>query len=74
MKPVDRIIRNNDFKVDRTRHSVYIDDLGIVGTDPVDLDAKLDEYMAAMDDAGLPVKMTKTQYASADGVELMAPT
>jgi len=71
LAPADRITRHNDFQVDRTRHSVYIDDLGIIGTDPADVDARLDEYMAAMDAAGLPVKMSKTQYASADGVELI---
>ena len=71
LTPSDRINRKNDFKVDRTRHSVYIDDLGIMGTDSVDVDSRLEEYMAAMDAAGLPVKMSKTQYASCDGVELI---
>ena len=71
LRPADRIVAGNDFLADRIRHSVYIDDMGVMGTDPAEVDAKLAEYEQAMARAGLPLKMSKTVWASADGVELI---
>lgn len=71
LQSCDKVARENDFRLDRTRHSIYLDDTGFMGTDADDVDAKLDEYTRAMEAAGLPVKLSKTRRASADGMELI---
>ena len=60
-----------DFHIDRMRHSVYIDDLNIYGTDPDAINAAMDEYIAAMDSECLPAKPSKVVRPTADGVECL---
>jgi hypothetical protein len=70
-KPADRITRDNDLRVDRVRHAVYIDDLVIIGLQPHEVDAAQDEYLRAVRSRKLPVKDSKVIRASADGVECL---
>ena len=62
---------SNDFHIDRMRHSVYIDDLNIYGTDSVIMNAAIDQYIAAMNLANLPAKPSKVVRPSTDGVECL---
>ncbi len=71
LRAPDRIVRGGDFRVDRPRHAIYIDDFIIVGTD-ADADkveSMQHEYLAAMPRRGLPPKPSKTVRPSAHGVE-----
>ena len=60
-----------DTSLNRCRHSVYIDDLNLYGTDPLLLNQLLDEYLPVMAAAGLPAKPSKIVRPSADGVECL---
>lgn len=55
----DAISGEADHRVDRVRHSIYIDDVNLFGYDPVVLRKVQDEYMCAMEARGLPIKPSK---------------
>lgn len=65
----NRISRGGDFRLDRPRFAIYIDDFMIFGWDPDELESLLQEYIAAMRRRMLPPKPSKTVHPSADGVE-----
>ena len=67
----DRISRHTDLKLDRLRHSIYIDDLGLFGFDPGGMRAVQSEYAAAMASVGLPTKPSKHVDPSCDGVKVL---
>lgn len=67
----DRITSSSDLLVDRTRHLVYIDDMVMVGVDPVDMAERQHQYLAVAADRGLPAKPTKVVAPSVDGVEVL---
>ena len=71
LKAEDRVTVANDFKLDRPRHLVYIDDLCIIGPARCvkAMGSLLDGYIEAMSAARLPPKAKKTVLPSADGVE-----
>ena len=70
LRAEDRITANSDYRLDRPRHSIYIDDMFMLGLQKhLDrLDALLDEYIAVMPLRKLPPKPSKTTRPSADGV------
>ena len=53
------------------RHSVYIDDLNIYGSDAAAMVAAQDQYIAAMTSVGLPPKPSKVVRPTADGLECL---
>ncbi len=53
------------------RHSVYIDDLNIYGSDPLLIDAAMKQYCEALTAAKLPPKPSKVVPPSRDGVECL---
>ncbi len=57
------------YRIDRVRHSVYIDDINIYGPDAAAVNAALDQYVAAMTAIGLPPKQSKTRRATSNGLE-----
>ena len=65
----DRITGTSDLRLDRVRHKVYVDDLMLFGPDPQALHRLQDEYVAAMESAGLVVKMSKLVRPTSSGVE-----
>jgi hypothetical protein len=60
-----------DLSISRLRHSVYIDDLNMYGTDPVMIDQAMDQYLVAMDLVHLPAKPSKIVRPTADGIECL---
>ena len=62
---------STDLNIDRLRHSVYIDDLNLYGTDPATMNAAMDQYLAAMEVTHLPAKPSKVVRPSSDGVECL---
>jgi hypothetical protein len=71
LSPIDRITSDNDFRLDRIRHQVYIDDLNLFGHDPKELSLLQHEYIEAAASVGLPVKPSKVVHPTADGVECL---
>lgn len=69
LAPADRITPHNDFRVDRIRHQVYIDDVNILGHDKERVRRAQDEYIEAVRARGFPVKESKIVRPSCDGVE-----
>lgn len=67
----DRISRMTDLRIDRLRHSIYIDDLGLFGFDPGVIRRVQDEYKQAMASVGLPIKPSKHVDPSCDGVRVL---
>lgn len=67
----DAITRSSDSLVDRVRHSIYIDDLGIFGTDQDECRRMQLEYMECCKRWRLPVKMSKVVEPSSHGVEVL---
>jgi hypothetical protein len=68
LAPADRINSTNDAVIDRLRHQVYIDDLNFFGTDCEAVRRAQDEYISAIEAAGLIVKPSKVVRPT-DGVE-----
>jgi len=64
----DRITATNDFRIDRVRHQVYIDDLNIFGPDKQVIIKMQEQYIEAAEAAGLPVKRSKVITPRSDGV------
>lgn len=60
-----------DFTINRMRHSVYIDDLNIYGTDIDVINQAMDEYLMVMEQVHLPAKPSKVVRPTADGVECL---
>ena len=60
-----------DYQLNRMRHSVYIDDLNIYGTDPIAMTAAQQQYVAAMIAAGLPPKQSKIVAPTSSGLECL---
>ena len=72
LRAVDRVTRRGDFRLDRMRHSVYIDDTHwLCLDDPSIIQRALDEYCAVMADANLPAKPSKVVAPTASGVECL---
>src|SRR6185312_6402150 len=59
LRSQDRITSSSDYLLDRLRHFVYIDDVGIFGTDRELVNRVLDEYMDAVKRIGFHVKPKK---------------
>jgi hypothetical protein len=74
LRSADMLTHANDFLLNRPRHSLYIDDLAILATDPNVCRKLQDDYIAACDSFGLPVKASKvlhpTTQAEVIGVEM----
>ena len=60
-----------DYQLNRMRHSVYIDDLNIYGTNSNEMKAAQDQYVAAMMAAGLPPKPSKIVAPTSTGLECL---
>jgi hypothetical protein len=60
-----------DFILNRMRHSVYIDDLNVYGTDAAAISLAMDEYIATMASVNLPAKPSKVVRPTADGLECL---
>ena len=71
LRPEDRITSRSDYRVDRPRHFVYIDDFGLAGLTRhrARLDYLHDEYNAVLAGKRLPPKLAKQVRSSCDGVE-----
>ena len=71
LSPADRITQHSDAVVDRVRHLVYIDDLILVGHDPVQIQTLLTSYIDAMVSAGFVIKQKKVVAPTCDGIECL---
>ncbi len=60
-----------DYLIDRTRHSVYIDDLNIYGIDRNAMLAAQQQYCTVMTAAGLPPKPSKVVAPTSSGLECL---
>lgn len=69
--PQDRITTTSDLLLDRPRHSIYIDDLILVGTDPEPLASLQRDYMAVVASVGLPPKASKVIAPTSAGIECL---
>lgn len=69
LQPCDRIHADGDFRLDRMRHQVYIDDLNLFGHDPDALARIQSHYVQTVSAVGLPVKPSKVVAPSCHGVE-----
>jgi hypothetical protein len=69
--PVDRVSLATDLRLDRPRHQVYIDDLILLGPDPVRLRELQVEYLSVVRDAGIPAKPSKLVWPTSQGVECL---
>jgi hypothetical protein len=69
LSSADRLVRGNDFLLNRTRHHVYIDDLNFFSLDEHELKRLQDEYIAVCRGVGLVIQMAKVVRPSRDGVE-----
>jgi hypothetical protein len=77
LKPTDRLgafdVGFDDFNLrdGRILYSVYIDDSGFFGYDPAELNAVVDEYMAAVRRFGLDVKPSKVVRPTCEPVTVL---
>ena len=60
-----------DFSIDRIRHSVYIDDLNLYGSDAMAMSAAQQQYIAAMTSVGLPPKPSKIVAPTSQAIECL---
>ena len=67
----DRISHVADRTLDRMRHSIYIDDLNLYGSDVDAMIAAQDQYIAALTSVGLPPKPSKVVRPTANGLECL---
>jgi integrase len=67
----DLITADGDFRLDRPRFLVYIDDFVIFGLDSAALSRLLDEYIAAMNAIGLLVKPSKIVRPTPHGMDVL---
>ena len=63
--------QQHDYQLNRMRHSVYIDDLNIYGTDRVAMEAAQQQYVSVMIAAGLPPKSSKIVAPTSSGLECL---
>jgi len=71
LRPEDAIARTTDGLVNRTRHSVYIDDMSFFSLDQLECRRLQLEYMDACQRWKLPVKMSKVVEPSCRGVDVV---
>ena len=71
LRPCDRITHTSDLLVDRVRHMVYIDDIIMLGTDPVLMGAMQRQYVEAAAERHLPAKPSKVVAPTADGMDAL---
>ena len=71
LRHADRISPGSDLFLDRTRHSVYIDDVILIGTDRDEVERLQQEYISVVVDAGIPAKQSKVIAPSSGGVECL---
>jgi hypothetical protein len=73
ISPADRLSSSTDPRVDRPRHSIYIDDFAAYALerDLPRLRQMLAEYREVMGGFGLPTKLSKRVEPSCDGVEVV---
>lgn len=69
--PSDRLHLGGDFRLDRVRHQVYIDDLMCFGTSKDEVQARQDAYIAAVTRVGLAPKQSKIVRATSGRVECL---
>ncbi len=69
--PSDRLLLGGDFRLDRVRHQVYIDDLMCFGQDRAEVQARQDAYIAAVTKVGLAPKQSKVVLATSGRVECL---
>jgi hypothetical protein len=67
----DLINRQNDFRLDRPRFFVYIDDFVVLGTNFQRLDVLLDKYILKMESLGHLVKPSKVVRPTSSGMEML---
>lgn len=67
----DFITADGDACVSRTRIFIYIDDVGILGTDQADVDARQRAYEELVSRYGLRIKDTKKTRATSTGVDAL---
>ena len=63
-----------DYRINRIRYSVYIDDLNIYGNDPIAMEMVQNEYLAAMNSIGLPAKPSKIVRPTDGDIECLGMT
>lgn len=70
LRTEDRITAASDYRLDRPRHGIYIDDMFMMAVESQldTLAGLLDEYLEVMPTQKLPPKQSKTTRPSADGV------
>ena len=71
LPPQDSVQSSTDCLLDRLRYIVYIDDLVLISPSKADVDAAIDNYLAACSKAGLLVKFEKLLLGSRHGVEVL---
>ena len=59
LMPSDRININNDLRINRIRHMVYIDDLIIIGFNRLEVHRLQQQYISTVNAMRLPVKPSK---------------
>jgi hypothetical protein len=69
LKAADRILPGGDRRIDRLRHSVYIDDLYLFSLSRRETDTALDEYTRVCHCKGIPVKPSKVVRATCGRLE-----
>lgn len=73
LQPEDRITTTSDLRIEpgRIRHLVYIDDLIILGLDPILIRELQLEYIDEAENMHLPVKPSKVILPSCEGVDCL---
>ena len=66
---VNLVLPGHDYKLDRTRLAVYIDDVTFIGHDVDEVKANVDQYISGMNRAHVPVSMDKLIPPTDTGVE-----
>jgi hypothetical protein len=71
MRPADRLTRDSDIALDRTRHGQYIDDCFWLSTSEAQSTAAMRQYLDACQEVGWVAKISKTVWPSCRGVEVL---
>ena len=71
LEAAHRISRDNDLRVNRVRHAVYVDDLIIIGLNKSDVEKAQADYVAAAHERRLFIKPSKLVHATSEGVECL---
>lgn len=67
----DRIDSSTDKMLDRTRWSIFIDDLFVLGKEKEEVKTGQENYLTCMSAVGLPVNLKKVVLATSDPVSIM---